>query len=91
MKAKLSELLKVRQRAAALGIIGDINISRQAKKRFVITFPNGEHIHFGSSDMDNYLIHKDEQRRQAFHSRWMNNPFYNNPSSPLFYSQKLLW
>lgn len=91
MKVSDLELSIVKHKAKNLNIDGDISISNRKDKRFVITLPTEEKIHFGHPDYDNYIIHKDDERRKRFQSRWKNNPNLKNRKSPLFYSYNLLW
>lgn len=88
--SKQRELKKVKSIAKNKNIQGNINISTAKGKRFVIENNYGK-IHFGADDMDNFLIHKDEKRKKAFHNRFKNNKGYNNPKSGLYYSSRLLW
>ena len=55
------------------------------------TYYDGKKIMFGDSRFDDYLTHKNEHRRALFHQRFRNSPFYNDKSSALYYSQKILW
>lgn len=91
MKVSESELNIVKQKAKNFNIQGEIKISNRKDKRFVITLPTEEKIHFGHPDYENFIIHKDNERRKRFISRWKNNPNVNNRKSALFYSYNLLW
>lgn len=86
------DLLKlIRKKAKSLGIKGEIKRSSKAGKRFQIILPNGKIIHFGAEGYENYLEHKNEHRKNQFHSRFASNKGYNDPESGLFYSRMLLW
>ena len=71
--------------------VNKIIISPRKQKKYRIYLDNGEYYDYGAIGMDDYLIHKDDERRRRFHNRFKNNVGYNNPKSPLFYSVKLLW
>ena len=66
---------------------------RKNKKYFVILKENNNQIHFGDSRYDDYLIHKDEKRRDNFKKRF--KKIYikkkNDLNSPLFWSYNILW
>lgn len=70
--------------------IVDYGYSDRKNKKYYIKNINGKIIHFGDIRYPDFLIHKDEKRRQKFISRWINQvkPDIN---SPLFYSFYLLW
>lgn len=72
-------------------IKGDIELSHLKTKKYKITLPNNKQIHFGHPEYEDFLIHKDPKRKEKFHSRWKNHKGYNDKSSPLYYSQKILW
>jgi hypothetical protein len=94
-------LNQIKRIARRRGIeFADIIESPRPDKKYRIIFKeesrNGEAgvtpkpIDFGSKLHSNYLIHKDEERRQRWHARFKNNKGYNDPNSGLFYS-RLLW
>lgn len=80
---------RAKARAAELGIV-IYEAPKDSIKKFY-TYFEGKKIMFGDSRFDDYLIHQNEARRQLFHQRFRNSPFYNDRRSPLFYSQKILW
>lgn len=71
--------------------VNKIIISPRKQKKYRIYLDNGEYYDYGAIGMDDYLIHKDDERRQRFHNRFKNNVGYNNPKSGLYYSVRLLW
>lgn len=44
----------------------------------------------GSMSQD-FLEHKDSERRKKFLARWSSNPNINNPYSAVFYITRLNW
>ena len=82
-----------KRRAKQLGMhwVKDIVLSPLKNKKYRILFNDGKHIDYGAGKMSDYLIHKDERRRERFHQRFKNNKGYNDPTSGLFYSRYLLW
>jgi len=86
-------LLLQKKRAKQLGLdfITDIQISPSPIHKYQVILNNGKKINYGSFGMSDYLIHKDENRRNRFHQRFHNNKGYNDPNSGLFYSARLLW
>lgn len=83
-------------RAAALGY-PDAVITKSPfstkKYRITLPVPGGEPktIDYGRRGYSDFLMHRDEDRRFRFHSRFRHNVGYNDPNSPLFWSARLLW
>ena len=77
--------------AKKLGIKGEIINSTPKNKKYTIIRPDGKKISFGQIGYEDFIDHKDEQRKKNFHNRFRSNKGYNNLDSPLYYSQKLLW
>ena len=71
--------------------VQDIVLSPLKKKKYRVYLREGTHIDYGAVGMSDYLIHKDEKRRERFHQRFKNNKGYNDRNSGLFYSRYLLW
>jgi hypothetical protein len=70
--------------------------ARKGKKwQTVIEYHNGTRktIPFGSSGMEDFTQHRDEARRQRFHSRFSKliAQKKSDITSPMFYSYHLLW
>ena len=82
-----------KRRAKQLGMhwVQDIVLSPLKHKKYRVLFNDGKHIDYGAANMSDFLIHKDENRRNRFHQRFHNNEGYNDPRSGLFYSRYLLW
>lgn len=67
--------------------------SSRANKKYMVLDDNNKIVHFGVSNYEDYTVHKDEQRREAYLKRataikgnWKDNPF-----SPNSLSINLLW
>lgn len=67
-----------------------VELSDKPNKKIKIVI-DGKVIHFGQKNSITYLEHKDEAKRNAFHKRFKNNKGYNDPSSGLYYSARILW
>ena len=94
MKENLKKYLaSQKRRAKQLGMhwVQDIVLSPLKNKKYRVLFKYGTHIDYGSLGMSDYLIHRDERRRNRFHQRFENNKGYNDPKSGLFYSKWLTW
>ena len=87
------ELNAVRARADQLGIAYTRLVRSHLKnKRFSITLPDDTTIHFGHPSMQNFLVHKDPERRERFRKRWQGLPhLINDPRKSGYYSYRLLW
>ena len=62
--------------------------SRKDKKYMI--FHNGKRVHFGQQGYEDFTMHHDEKRRQAFRSRnrrWKDAPMY----TPAWLSYHILW
>lgn len=93
MKSEKEYKLNIlRERAVRNGIkFIDIDYSDRKNKRFSITLVNGETYHFGNPESNTFIDHGDEERRRAFHNRFKNREYYNDSTSPFYYSKILLW
>jgi hypothetical protein len=74
-----------------IDFIEDIIISPLKNKKYRVILSDGKKIDYGAAGMEDYLIHKDEERRDRFHKRFKNNKGYNDRNSGLYYSARLLW
>ena len=68
-----------------------IMLSTRKDKKFKVLLPNNKWIHFGSTQHEDFLDHKDEKRKENFHTRFKNNKGINDPESGLYWSSRLLW
>lgn len=84
-------LALAKQKAKQERIEGKIELSPRKTKKFMITLPNDKVIHFGQKGYSDFLLHKDKDRQGRFHKRFKSNKGYDDKSSPLFYSRKILW
>ena len=88
----MSKLNRVTKIAKDKGIqFYKIQKSPKQTKKFRIYITKDKFIDFGDSRYEDYIDHNDESRRKRFHNRWKNHTYYNDPESPLYYSQKILW
>lgn len=76
-------------------IQGELCASTRKGKRYMITlhFEEGRRrtVHFGSSEYDNYTIHKDPDRRARYIERHRRHENWRDPTTPGFWSRWLLW
>ena len=90
------EFERLRRKASLLGA-KDLEISRRANKKYVVTLPNDEKIHFGDSRYQDVLIHRDLKRRCNYRDRAFKirdkygNLNYKDKYSANFLSYNLLW
>jgi hypothetical protein len=89
MKKQLPDYNLARLYSLRLGA-SDFGYSNRKNKRFMVIY-EGKKIHFGDPEMDNYLIHQDQNRKKRFHQRFRNFKNINNPYSSLYWSANVLW
>ncbi len=63
--------------------------STRKDKRYMVLI-GSKTIHFGSN-YDNYTIHEDDKRKQAYISRHQKNEDWTDPLTAGFWSKHLLW
>ena len=89
----LDKLKKVAKNKGLLKYIKEIGYSKvKNKKYFVITIDNKK-VNFGYNKMDDYLVHKDDDRRQRFKERFktLYDKFKNDYNKPIYWSYNLTW
>lgn len=73
--------------------INSYGYSKKKDKKYYIILKDGKAVHFGSLKYQDYLIHRDDERRSRFRSRFKS--LYelnkNNLNSPIFWSWSILW
>ena len=73
-----------------------LDYSKRKNNKYVVTIQNGKKLHFGSSQYPEFLIHKDEERKEKYLSRAkkiknkQGELIYTNPESSNFWSVNLL-
>lgn len=86
------ELQAINDKMHELGIVGLVQPSTRKTKRWSILTPGSKKkIFFGDPNRDNYLIHKDDERRAKFLNRFKNAKNKDNPTKGIYYSIRLLW
>ena len=74
-----------------------LDYSKRKNNKYVVKSPSGKNLHFGSSQYPDFLIHKDNERKEKYLSRAMKiknkkgELTYENPESANFWSVNLLW
>ena len=87
---------KLQKKAKRLGA-KSLDYSKQKSKKYVVETESGKKINFGSIKYEDFLIHKDEGRRQKYLNRTKNiknkdgELTFNNPESANYWSRHLLW
>ena len=87
---------KLQKKAKSLGA-KSLDYSKQKSKKYVVETESGKKINFGSIKYEDFLIHKDEERRQKYLKRTKNIKNKNgeltleNPESANYWSRNLLW
>ena len=90
------EFKKLTEKAKKLGA-ESLDYSSRKNNKYVATLPIGKKIHFGSAQYPDFLIHKDEERRDRDLARAKNiknkkeELSLTNPESANFWSVNLLW
>ena len=93
---KGKDFQKLSKKAKKLGA-ESLDYSRRKNNKYVVKLPSGKNLHFGSSQYPDYLIHKDNERKEKYLSRAMKiknkkgELTYENPESANFWSVNLLW
>ena len=90
------EFKKLTQNAKKLGA-ESLDYSTRKNNKYMVTLTSGKKVHFGSSKYEDYLTHKDKDRRDKYLARAtkiknkQGELTYNNPESANFWSVNLLW
>ena len=93
---KGKSFIKLQQKAKDLGA-QSLEYSKRKNSKYVVTLDNGKKIHFGSPYYQDFLIHKDKNRRENYLKRATKirnkkgELTYKNPESPNFWAVNLLW
>ena len=86
---------RLKKKAKKLGATS-LDYSKRKNNKYVAEY-NGKKIHFGSTNTEDYIIHKDLDRREKYLAKAKkitnkNGDYtYNSPSFPNYWSVKLLW
>ena len=87
---------KLTKKAKKLGA-KSLDYSKRKNNKYVVTLPTGKNLHFGSSQYPDFLIHKDEERKDKYLARAKKiknkkgELTYENPGSANYWSVNLLW
>ena len=93
---KGKDFQKLSKKAKKLGA-ESLDYSKRKNNKYVVKLPSGKNLHFGSSQYSDFLIHKDNERKEKYLSRAMKiknkkgELTYENPESANFWSVNLLW
>ena len=93
---KGKEFKKLTKKAKKLGA-ESFDYSTRKNNKYVATLSSRKKIHFGSSQYPDFLIHKNEERKEKYLSRAkkiknkQGELTYTNPESANFWSIRLLW
>ena len=93
---KGKDFQKLSKKAKKLGA-ESLDYSKRKNNKYVVKLPSGKNLHFGSSQYPDFLIHKDNERKEKYLSRVMKiknkkgELTYENPESANFWSVNLLW
>ena len=93
---KGKDFQKLSKKAKKLGA-ESLDYSKRKNNKYVVKLPGGKNLHFGSSQYPDFLIHKDNERKEKYLSRAMKiknkkgELTYDNPESANFWSVNLLW
>ena len=90
-------LQSLRNRAKNIYNAKKLDYSDRDNKKYVVTLNNGKKIHFGDNRYEDFLIHKDWNKRLNYIKRAskirdkQGNLTYKNPESANFWVYHLLW
>ena len=90
------EFKKLTRKAKKLGA-ESLDYSTRKNNKYVATLSSGKKIHFGSSQHPDYLIHKDNERKERYLARAkkiknkQGELTYTNPESANYWCMNLLW
>ena len=93
---KGKDFQKLSKNAKKLGA-ESLDYSKRKNNKYVVKLPSGKNLHFGSSQYPDFLIHKDNERKEKYLSRAKKiknkkgELTYENPESANFWSVNLLW
>ena len=91
-----SEFKRLTRNAKKLGA-ESLDYSPRKNNKYMATLSSGKKVHFGSSKYPDYLIHKDNERKERYLARAkkiknkQGELTYTNPESSNFWSVNLLW
>ena len=87
---------KLTKKAKKLGA-KSLDYSKRKNNKYVVTLPSGKNLHFGSPQYPDFLIHKDEERKDKYLTRAKKiknkkgELTCENPESANYWSVNLLW
>ena len=93
---KGKDFQKLSKKAKKLGA-ESLDYSKRKNNKYVVKLPSGKNLHFGSSQHPDFLIQRDNERKEKYLSRAMKiknkkgELTYENPESANFWSVNLLW
>ena len=93
---KGKDFQKLSKKAKKLGA-ESLDYSKRKNNKYVVKLPSGKNLHFGSSQYPDFLIHRDNERKEKYLSRAKKiknkkgELTYENPESANFWSVNLLW
>lgn len=93
----MAKLDIVKKKAEKLGLKGIIKTSDRKDKKYVYISPDGKKKHFGSRGMQDYIDHRDNNRRKAYRKRHSaiktksGKRAIDIKNSPAYLSYNLLW
>ena len=93
---KGKDFKKLSKKAQKLGA-ESLDYSKRKNNKYVVTLPSGKKLHFGSSKYPDFLIHRDEQKKDKYLTRAKKiknkkgELTYENPESANYWSVNLLW
>ena len=87
---------KLNKKAKKLGA-ESLDYSKRKNNKYVVTLPSGKNLHFGSSKYPDFLIHRDEEKKDKYLTRAKKiknkkgKLTYENPESANYWSVNVLW
>jgi len=69
----------------------DIQSSTRKDKKYMALFSDGKTVHFGSLGYEDFTIHEDPSRKEAYIRRHRPRENWENPQTPGALSRWILW
>ena len=91
-----SDFEELVSKAKDLGAVS-LDYSTRKNNKYMVKLSDGKKVHFGSPKYEDFLVHKDEKRRDKYLARAKKikdkngELTYTNPESPNFWAINLLW
>jgi hypothetical protein len=89
----LEDLYKVIKEKDLNNYISSYGYSKRKNKKYYVILKDDKVVHFGDTRYEDYLIHKDNNRRSKFRNRFkkLYEKNKSNLNAPIYWSFNILW